>query len=73
MIAQAMVAISFVLTLTTCQGSRPEPVSCIAGSYVDQSSVVVLTTTCYRADGSLIAEDDPEWDCQTMGNRKCGL
>ncbi len=27
---------------------------------------------CVDSEGVIIAEDDPRWDCQTMGNLLCG-
>lgn len=27
---------------------------------------------CFDVNGAIIAEDDPRWDCATMGNLVCG-
>lgn len=82
MIARRATIAALALALTACQvparqyidrDSRPGPASCIAGASADPDyGTVVITTSCFRADGTLIAEDDPEWDCTRMGNLRCG-
>lgn len=52
-------AILAILTASVAAGSlvRPDPVTRV-GKVVEVAD--------------LIAEDDPRWDCHTMGNRVCG-
>jgi hypothetical protein len=33
---------------------------------------LVVGVGCTPGQGSRITEDDPRWDCNTMGNRICG-
>jgi hypothetical protein len=36
-------------------------------------AVLALTPASYPEPGfAPVAEDDPGWDCRTMGNRECG-
>lgn len=38
----------------------------IQGQYISEVPSTTTTTT------TVIMEDDPRWDCETMGNRICG-
>lgn len=42
-----------------------------------QALIIAFVLACgftagYHWPHKVVAEDDPEWDCQTMGNRICG-
>lgn len=44
----------------------------LVGCAVAPDPVAPTPVTTAPAPAAAIQEDDPGWDCQTMGNRQCG-